>query len=128
MKINQMVKREEKKLNTSELNYLKKILEDRKIQILKNINGVYDELDQLSSCELNDEGDHVATINSSRIDDIIVRKQEQELREINIALSKIISGEYGTCDMCGVNIGFHRLEVKPHAVYCIDCRKIVEKI
>lgn len=114
-------------MKKSELAYFKKILEERKNQIIKNINGVHDELAQLGACELNDEGDHVATITSSRVDDIIIKKQEQELREINTALRKLESGEYGTCEMCGVDIGFPRLAIKPHAVYCIDCREIAEQ-
>lgn len=122
-----MVKREEGKLKRSEVRHFKNILEERKIQILKNINGVSDELDQLGSCELNDEGDHVAMINHSTVDNIILQKQAQELKNINAALRKIESGEYGTCAMCGVDIGFQRLTVKPHAIYCIECREIVEK-
>ncbi len=122
-----MAKINDGKLKTNELNYFRKILKDRKRQILKNISGVNDELDQLGSCELNDEGDHVSVIDNSRVDDIIVRLQQQELDQINTALSKIESGEYGTCELCGVDIGSERLKVKPHAVYCIDCREIVEK-
>lgn len=114
-------------MKTSKLNYFKEILEDRKRQILKNIHGVYDELDQLGSCELNDEGDHSATINSSRVDDIILQQQQQELKNIYVALNKIASGKYGTCEMCGVQIGVERLKVKPHAIYCIECREIIEK-
>jgi len=114
-------------LQTSELNYFKEILEDRNQQILKNINGVNDELDQLSSCELNDEGDHASVNNSSMVESVIVQQQEQELRDINVALAKISSGEYGVCAMCEDEIGFQRLKVKPHAIYCIDCREIVEK-
>ncbi|MBD3792208.1 MAG: RNA polymerase-binding protein DksA [Campylobacterales bacterium] len=114
-------------MKTSELNYFKKILEDRKLQILKNINGAHDELDQLGSCELNDEGDHASVSNSVMIDSVIARQQQQELNDIDRALARIASGEYGTCAMCGVEIGFQRLKVKPHAIYCIDCREIVEK-
>ncbi|MEA2048906.1 MAG: RNA polymerase-binding protein DksA [Campylobacterota bacterium] len=122
-----MVNKAEQVLTSEELNYFKKILEDRKTQILKNISGVYDELNQLGTCELNDEGDHVAATNHSRVDDIIIRQQQQELYQINTALSKIESGTYGSCEMCGVDIGTERLKVKPHAVYCIDCREIVER-
>lgn len=127
MRIIHMLKKEDQVLTSDELNYFKKILEDRKKQILKNINSVYDELDQLSSCELNDEGDHVAVTNSSRVDDIIIQQQQQELHHINRALSKIASGDYGSCEMCDVDIGSQRLKVKPHAIYCIDCREIIEK-
>ena len=114
-------------MQTSELEYFKEILESRKEQILKNISGVNTELEQLSSLELNDEGDHASVDNSSMVESAIVQQQEQELSEINVTLGKISSGDYGICEMCEDPIGFQRLKVKPHAIYCIDCREIVEK-
>jgi DnaK suppressor protein len=114
-------------VQASELDYFKEILESRKEQILKNISGVNTELEQLSSLELNDEGDHASIDNSSMVESAIVQQQEQELREINVTLGKISSGDYGICEMCEDPIGFQRLKVKPHAIYCIDCREIIEK-
>ncbi|WP_310441555.1 RNA polymerase-binding protein DksA [Sulfurimonas sp.] len=114
-------------MQDSELKYFKEILEGRKEQIIKNIKGVNDELNQLSSLELNDEGDHASVDNSSMVESAIVQQQEQELREINVTLGKIVTGDYGICEMCEDPIGFQRLKVKPHAIYCIDCREIVEK-
>lgn len=114
-------------MQESELNYFKEILESRKVQIIKNISGVNDELDQLNSLELNDEGDHAAVNNNSMIESAIVTQQEKELREIQVTLGKIAHGDYGICEMCEDPIGFQRLKVKPHAIYCIDCREIVEK-
>lgn len=114
-------------MQESEFNYFKEILESRKEQILKNINGVNDELAQLNSLELNDEGDHASVNNNSMVESAIVTQQEQELKEINVTLGKIANREYGICEMCEDNIGFQRLKVKPHAIYCIDCREIVEK-
>ena len=114
-------------MQDSELNYFKEILDSRNKQIVKNINDVNSELDQLNSLELNDEGDHASVNNNAMIESAIVHQQEQELREINIALGKIASREYGICEMCEDDIGFQRLKVKPHAIYCIDCREIVEK-
>ena len=114
-------------MQTSELNYFKEILESRKAQIIKNINGVNAELAQLNSLELNDEGDHASVNNNSMIESAIVQQQEQELREIDVTIGKISMGDYGICEMCEDDIGFQRLKVKPHAIYCIDCREIVEK-
>ena len=114
-------------MQESEINYFKEILNSRNEQIVKNITGVNDELEQLNALELNDEGDHASVNNNSMVESAIVHQQEQELREINIALGKISSGDYGTCEMCEDDIGFQRLKVKPHAIYCIDCREIVEK-
>ncbi|MEK6659175.1 MAG: RNA polymerase-binding protein DksA [Campylobacterota bacterium] len=114
-------------MQDSELKYFKEILEGRKEQIIKNIKGVNAELDQLNSLELNDEGDHASVDNSSMVESAIMQQQEKELREINVTLGKIVTGDYGICEMCEDPIGFQRLKVKPHAIYCIDCREIVEK-
>jgi len=114
-------------MQNSEFNYFKEILEDRKKQIDKNISGVNDELNQLSGLELNDEGDYASVNNNSMVESAIVQQQEYELKEINIALEKISTKEYGICEMCEDKISFQRLKVKPHAIYCIDCRSIVEK-
>ena len=115
-------------MQTSELNYFKEILEDRKLQILKNIDGSHNELMQLGSCELNDEGDHASINHSSMLERTLARKQREELEEINFALHKIRIKEYGTCAMCDDPISFQRLKVKPHAKYCIDCREEIEKV
>ncbi len=114
-------------MQASELEFFKEILLNRKTQIIKNIHDVNDELDGLNSLELNDEGDHASANNNSMIEAAIVHQQEQELAEIEGALSKISKGEYGICEMCEDDISFQRLKVKPHAKYCIECREIVEK-
>ena len=114
-------------MQASELNYFKEILESRKEQIEKNISSVNNELNQLSNLELNDEGDHASANNNSMVESVIAEQQNRELEEINRALGKIANGEYGICEMCEDDIGFQRLKVKPHAVYCIDCREIAEK-
>jgi DnaK suppressor protein len=114
-------------VQASELEFFKEILQSRKVQIEKNINGVNSELDGLSSLELNDEGDHASVNNNSMVESAIVQQQQKELGEIEVALRKIAKGEYGICEMCEDDIGFQRLKVKPHAIYCIDCREIVEK-
>ncbi len=114
-------------MQESELKYFKGILENRQLQIVKNITGVHYELAELSGLELNDEGDHASVNNNSMIESAIVRQQEQELNEINVTLGKIAHGDYGICEMCEDPISFQRLKVKPHAIYCIDCREIVEK-
>lgn len=114
-------------MQTSELNYFKEILLSRKDQIIKNIDGVNNELSLLNSLELNDEGDHASVNNNSMVESAIVLQQTKELSEIETALGKISHGEYGVCEMCEDDIGFQRLKVKPHAIYCIDCREIVEK-
>jgi DnaK suppressor protein len=111
----------------SELEYFKGMLLDRKEQILKNLSGVKEEINELQTQELSDEGDIASATSDSMVENAIISQQEKELAEIENALVKIENGEYGICEMCEDPIGFQRLKVKPHAVYCIDCREIVEK-
>jgi RNA polymerase-binding transcription factor DksA len=43
------------------------------------------------------------------------------LREVEHALAKFDSGEYGLCESCGQPISEARLEAKPAARHCISC-------
>jgi DnaK suppressor protein len=55
------------------------------------------------------------------------RDRERKLiRKIDEALSRIAEGEYGYCDSCGVEIGLKRLEARPTATLCIDCKTLEE--
>ena len=50
-----------------------------------------------------------------------------DLKEIETALRKIKKGTYGKCERCGLVIEAARLEVKPSAIYCLKCEKLLEK-
>ena len=55
------------------------------------------------------------------------RDRERKLiKKIDEMLSKIDSGDYGYCDKCGVEIGLSRLEARPTATLCIDCKTLDE--
>ncbi len=114
-------------MRNSELKYFVDMLISRKEQIVKNIAGVEQELNELNSLELNDEGDHASVSNENMREAAIGRQQELELLEIEVALGKIKDKQFGICEMCEEDISIQRLKVKPHAKYCIDCREIVEK-
>jgi DnaK suppressor protein len=114
-------------VNSSELIKFEEILNERKAQIEKNLQGVEREMQDLRSQELHDEGDFAAASTDNVVENAIGAQQEQELQEILYSLSKIKIGGYGVCEMCEEDIAMARLEVKPHAKYCIDCREIVEK-
>ena len=42
------------------------------------------------------------------------------------SLAEIESGDYGFCQTCGVEIGLRRLEARPTATQCIDCKTLSE--
>ncbi|GGU33742.1 TraR/DksA family transcriptional regulator [Nocardioides albus] len=53
--------------------------------------------------------------------DALVRQARQHLAEIDLALERVDSGTYGTCEDCGRPIGDGRLEARPVARTCISC-------
>jgi len=55
------------------------------------------------------------------------RDRERKLiKKINEMLAKIDAGDYGYCDSCGIEIGLNRLEARPTATLCIDCKTLDE--
>jgi len=55
------------------------------------------------------------------------RDRERKLiKKIDEIISKIDSDEYGYCDKCGIEIGLNRLEARPTATLCIDCKTLEE--
>lgn len=55
------------------------------------------------------------------------RDRERKLiKKIDETLIKIDHDEYGYCESCGVEIGLKRLEARPTATLCIDCKTLDE--
>lgn len=55
------------------------------------------------------------------------RDRERKLiAKIDEALDRIDQGEYGYCDECDAQIGIRRLEARPTATLCIDCKTFAE--
>ena len=51
------------------------------------------------------------------------RDRERKLiKKIDDSLKNIEIGEYGFCISCGAEIGLRRLEARPTATKCIDCK------
>ena len=55
------------------------------------------------------------------------RDRERKLiKKIEETIAQIDSGDYGYCSGCGVEIGIKRLEARPTASLCIDCKTLEE--
>ena len=55
------------------------------------------------------------------------RDRERKLiKKIDESLEMINNGEYGYCETCGIEIGLKRLEARPTATQCIDCKSLDE--
>jgi DnaK suppressor protein len=64
-----------------------------------------------------------ATIESDRNFELRIRDRERKLmNKVEKALARIDDGSFGTCDDCGEDIADKRLEARPVAKFCIDCK------
>lgn len=55
------------------------------------------------------------------------RDRERKLiKKIDKTLQLIVDEEYGWCEKCGVEIGLRRLEARPTADMCYDCKTLAE--
>ena len=55
------------------------------------------------------------------------RDRERKLiRKIDSTIERIEANDYGFCDQCGVEIGIRRLEARPTANLCVDCKTLDE--
>ncbi len=55
------------------------------------------------------------------------RDRERKVnKKIDEAIAKLDIGEYGYCESCGIEIGIRRLEARPTATQCIDCKTLDE--
>ncbi|MEH6467408.1 MAG: RNA polymerase-binding protein DksA [Porticoccus sp.] len=55
------------------------------------------------------------------------RDRERKLiKKIDSTMERIENDDYGFCDQCGVDIGIRRLEARPTANLCVDCKTLDE--
>ena len=54
-------------------------------------------------------------------------RERKLLRKIEKALKRIDNDDYGYCDACGIEIGIRRLEARPTAELCFDCKQLEER-
>ena len=102
----------------------------------KILEGLKDELSQeidRTVHTMQDEATVFADPNdrASQETDIAIelrnRDRERKLiKKIDETLASIESGDYGFCNKCGVEIGIKRLEARPTATLCIDCKTLDE--
>lgn len=53
-------------------------------------------------------------------------RERKLLKRIEATIEKVNNDDYGYCDACGIEIGLRRLEARPTAELCIDCKELAE--
>ena len=60
---------------------------------------------------------------------LVLRARDRELKlikKIDFSIEALKEGDYGYCDDCGMDIGIARLEARPTATKCVECKTIAE--
>lgn len=115
----------EEYMSPGQLAHFRKILEYQRIELSKEIDRAVHVMQEESTI-FADPADR-ATQESDMALELRSRDRERKLiKKIGEIFNKIDSGEYGYCEKCGVEIGLKRLEARPTASLCIDCKTLDE--
>ncbi len=112
---------------SKDIEKLKKGLLDQRNDILADVNLNAESSNTMGSDGVQDIGDVSANTYNRQILLKLNDTQRLMLKDIDDALDRISRGEYGVCTECGEDINVKRLEVRPQAKYCIDCKTDIEK-
>lgn len=115
----------EEYMNTAQLEHFYKVLDAWKADLLAEINRTVENLKKEAS-NFADPADR-ATQEEEFSLELRTRDRERKLiKKINKTLSRIDDKDYGYCDACGIEIGLKRLEIRPTATMCVDCKSLAE--
>ncbi len=82
---------------------------------------------QESSGDLSTMPIHMADIGTDNFEQdftlTLLESEEDTLAQIDLALSRIEEGSYGTCESCGATIPKPRLQAIPYAMRCVGCAR-----
>jgi DnaK suppressor protein len=115
----------EEYMNDTQLKHFEVILKNWKSELMQEVDRTVMHMQDEAS-NFPDPNDR-ATQESEFSLELRTRDRERRLiKKIEDALSDIESGDYGFCETCGVEIGIRRLEARPTATQCIDCKTLDE--
>lgn len=118
-------KRGEKYMNDAQRAHFRTILETWKQELMEEVDRTVHHM-QDEAANFPDPNDR-ATQESEFSLELRTRDRERKLiKKINESIADIDSDDYGYCESCGVEIGIRRLEARPTASQCIDCKTLDE--
>ena len=115
----------EEYMNDRQKEHFRQILQAWKKDLMEEVDRTVHHMKDEAS-NFPDPNDR-ATQESEFSLELRTRDRERKLiKKIDETIGKIDSDEYGYCDACGVEIGIRRLEARPTANLCIDCKTLDE--
>ena len=118
-------KKDEEYMNSVQREHFKQILLDWKLQLMEEVDRTVNHMKDVAAND-PDPADR-ATQEEEFSLELRTRDRERKLiRKIDATIDLIDQDDYGYCESCGIEIGIQRLEARPTATQCIDCKTLDE--
>jgi len=115
----------EEYMNEDQLAHFRNILVKWSESLVNEVNRTVGHMQEDAS-NFSDPADR-ATQEEEFTLELRARDRERKLiRKIEKTIARVDADDYGFCDACGIDIGLQRLEVRPTADLCIDCKATQE--
>lgn len=119
------VKKGEEYMNESQREHFKKLLYAWRRELMEEVDRTVSHMKD-EAANFPDPADR-ATQEEEFSLELRTRDRERKLiRKIDKTIDLIDNDEYGFCEQCGVEIGIRRLEARPTATLCVDCKTLDE--
>lgn len=120
-----VAKKGEAYMSAKQLKHFRQILEGWKAELSLDIDRTVHTM-QDEATVFADPNDRASQESDIALE---LRNRDRErklIKKIDETIAQIESGDYGYCESCGVEIGLRRLEARPTATLCIDCKTLDE--
>jgi len=118
-------KRGEKYMNEEQREHFKAILLNWKSELMQEVDRTVNHMKD-EAANFPDPADR-ATQEEEFSLELRTRDRERKLiKKIDSTMELIDQNDYGFCEACGIEIGIQRLEARPTATQCIDCKTLAE--
>lgn len=118
-------KKGEEYMNDDQYAHFKEILEEWKSELMEEVDRIVHYM-QDDAANFPDPNDRASQEEEFTLE-LRTRDRERKLvKKIKQSLEDIDKGAYGYCESCGTDIGIRRLEARPTATLCIDCKTLDE--
>jgi len=115
----------EEYMNEKQLQHFKELLLAWKKELMEEVDRTMSHLKD-EAANFPDPADRASQEEEFSLE-LRTRDRERKLiKKIDKTIELIESDDYGFCDACGVEIGIRRLEARPTATLCVDCKTIDE--
>ena len=119
------LKAKEEYMNENQREHFKQILNAWRNELMEEVDRTVSHMKD-EAANFPDPADR-ATQEEEFSLELRTRDRERKLiKKIDKTLLRVDEDDYGYCDQCGVEVGIRRLEARPTADLCVDCKTLAE--